>query len=220
MTVSRGQAGPASPPPPDRAGTTAARVVEVALELVETDGLSALTMRRVAAKLGVAVTAIYWHVGDKAALLDAVVDQVIARVAAVPVRGTDPVTRITSVWRAWRRNLLEEPELIALVHNQGRTAQLFQPVRRVLVHELTAAGVRGHEAALALHAILHFVTGSVLTDLQVERAPNQRVASEDLWEPADVDGTPELLDELRHPTDPAELFDYALVRLVRAVTTP
>lgn len=209
MTTAAGQAAP---------GVAAERVVDAALELVETEGLDALTMRGVAARLGVAVTAIYWHVGDKSALLDAVVDRVIASASAVRGTGDDPVTRITSVCRAWRRRLLEQPELIALVHAQGRTAQLFQPVRRVLVHELTAAGVRGHDAVLALHTILHFVTGSVLTDLQVERAPDQRVAPEDLWESADVEGAPDLLIELRRPVDGDELFDFSLTRLVAALT--
>ena len=169
------------------------------------------------AKLGVAATAIYWHVGDKAALLDAVVDRIITRLAAVPVEGDDPATRIMSVCRAWRRRLLEQPELVAVVHAQGRTAELFQPVRRVLVRELAAAGLRGHDAAVALQAILQFVTGSVLTDIQVARAPSQHVAPEDLWTEADVDDTA-LLDELRHPLSSAELFDYSVRRLLGAAT--
>ena len=185
---------------------------------METEGLTGLTMRRLAAKLGVAVTAIYWHVGDKAALLDALVDRIITRIAAVPVRGDDAVTRITSVCRTWRRNLLEQPELVALVHAQGRTAELFQPVRRVLVRELTHAGLRGHDAALALQAILQFVTGSVLTDVQVARSPDQQVAPEDLWTESDVSGAAELLDELRRPIASDELFDYSVRRLVGALT--
>src|SRR6516164_8985204 len=101
--------------------------------------------------------------------------------SADEVEGDDPEARVTAVCRAWRRSLLDRPELVAVVHAQGRTAELFQPVRRVLVRELTAAGLRGHDAALALQAILQFVTGSVLTDIQVARAPSQHVAPEDLW---------------------------------------
>jgi len=199
-----------------RAALSPDEVVSRALALVESEGLAALTMRRLASQLGVAVTAIYWHVGDKAALLDAVVDRIITRLAGVPVEGDDPSGRIISVCRAWRRRLLEQRELVMVVHAQGRTAELFQPVRRVLVRELTAAGLRGREAAVALQAILQFVTGAVLTDVQVTRAPSQHVAPEDLWTAADVGGATDLLDELRHPLSSDELFDYSVRRLVGA----
>ena len=216
MASAAGQVRPDADAP--RAALSPDEVVAGALALVESEGLAALTMRRLAGQLGVAVTAIYWHVGDKAALLDAVVDRIITRLAAVPVEGDDPATRIMSVCRAWRRRLLEQPELVAVVHAQGRTAELFQPVRRVLVRELTAAGLRPHDTAVALQAILQFVTGSVLTDVQVARAPSQQVAPEDLWTAADVDGARDLLDELRHPLSPDELFDYSVRRLVGGAT--
>ena len=82
-----------------------------------------------------AATAIYWHVGDKQALLDGVVERVIAQLGDVPVRGDEPATRITSMATSLREHVLERPELVALVHRQGRTAALFQPARRVLVNE-------------------------------------------------------------------------------------
>jgi len=217
MTGSAGQVAETGDEPA-RAALSPDDVVAAALAIVETEGLAALTMRRLASQLGVAVTAIYWHVGDKAALLDAVVDRIITALAAVPVEGDDPATRIQSVCRAWRRRLLGQPELVAVVHAQGRTAELFQPVRRVLVRELTTAGLGAHDAALALQAILQFVTGSVLTDIQVARAPCQQVAPEDLWTAADVDGAADLLDELRHPLSSDELFDYSVRRLVGAAT--
>ncbi len=217
MTGSAGQVAETGDAPA-RAALSPDDVVAAALAIVESEGLAALTMRRLASQLGVAVTAIYWHVGDKAALLDAVVDRIITALAAVTVKGDDPATRIQSVCRAWRRRLLEQPELVAVVHAQGRTAELFQPVRRVLVRELTTAGLGAHDAALALQAILQFVTGSVLTDIQVARAPRQQVAPEDLWTAADVDGAADLLDELRHPLSSDELFDYSVRRLVGAAT--
>ena len=218
MAGSAGQVAVGGADEPARTTLSPEQIVTAALALVETDGVAALTMRRLASRLGVAVTAIYWHVGDKSVLLDAVVDRIITRLAAVPVQGDDAVTRITSVCRAWRRNLLERPELVAVVHAQGRTAELFQPVRRVLVRELTAAGLHGHDAALALQAILQFVTGSVLIDIQVARSPSQHVAPEDLWTADDVDGAAELLDALRRPVSADELFDYSVRRLVGAAT--
>ena len=44
---------------------TADDVVEVAGRIVDAHGADALTMRRLADELGVAVTSIYWHVGNR-----------------------------------------------------------------------------------------------------------------------------------------------------------
>jgi TetR/AcrR family tetracycline transcriptional repressor len=200
-----------------RQGVSPERIVEVALGILESDGPEGLTMRRLASKLGVAVTAIYWHVGDKQALLDAVVDRIAAEVGEVPVTGEDPVARIVSMGRSLRHNLLARPHLVGLVHQRGRTAVMFQPARRVLVRELTAAGLRGQDAALAVHTILWFVSGSVLNVIQVERSPEQHPPAEELWTADDVRDAPDLLEHLARPIDPDDLFDYSLGALVHAL---
>jgi AcrR family transcriptional regulator len=195
-------------------------VLGAALEIVETEGADRLTVRGLAAKLGVAVTAIYWHVGDKEALLDGVVGLVIAQLGEVRVAGRGPEARLVSIGRSLRRTLLERADLVALVHRQGRTASLFQPARRVLVRELNAAGLQGPDAALAARAILSLVVGSVLIDRQVERQPAQLDAPGDLWTADDVPDDPELLALLAGPGDEAALFDYTLGVLVRAAIAP
>lgn len=187
------------------------------MSIVESDGVDRLTVRALAAKLGVAVTAVYWHVGDKQALLDGLVDRIIGQIGEVSVRGRGAEARLVSVGRSLRRSLLGQPGLVGLVHRQGRTAALFQPARRVLVRELLDAGLVGADAALAVHAILNLVVGSVLIDRQVERQPLQHDEPQELWTADDVPGTPELLRQLTRPVDEEELFDYSLRVLVRAV---
>jgi AcrR family transcriptional regulator len=193
------------------------RILDAALHIVETEGVERLTIRALAAKLGVAVTAIYWHVGDKQALLDGLVERIIAQIGEAEVRGRGPEQRIVSIGRSLRRHLLDRPDLVWVVHRQGRTAALFQPARRVLVRELTAAGLHGADAALAVQAILNHVVGSVLVDRQVERQPAQRQTPEELWTAEDVPDAPALLEHLVHPIEPDELFDFSLGVLVRAL---
>ena len=199
------------------AGLSRDQVLDAAMALVDAEGVDQLTIRRLATTLGVAVTAIYWHVGDKQALLDGLVDRIIDRFAAVSARGSGPEQRLMSVGRSLRRSLLERPDLVAVVQRQGRIAALFQPARRALVRELTAAGLTGQEAAIALQSILHLVVGSVLVDRQVERQPAQHQEPSDLWTLDDVPEVPELLDHLTHPVGEDELFGYTLRALVRAV---
>ena len=193
------------------------QVLQAALQIVRTDGADRLTIRGLAAKLGVAVTAIYWHVGDKQALLDGLVDLIIADIGEVMAGGRGPEARLVSAGRSLRRSLLDQAYLVALVQRQGRTAALFQPARRVLVRELTAAGLAGEEAALALQAILNMVVGSVLIDRQVARQPAQRQEPEELWTADDVPDAPDLLPHLAHHLDEERLFDYTLRVLVGAI---
>jgi AcrR family transcriptional regulator len=195
-------------------------VLDAGMQIIETDGVECLTIRGLAGKLGVAATAIYWHVGDKQALLDGLAERVIAELGEVSVRGRDPEARIISLASSLRGTLLERADLVGLVHRQGRTAALFQPARRVLVKELTAAGVEGAGVALAVQAVLNLVIGSVLLGRQLERQPAQRQTPEELWSLADARDAPELLEYLARPIDEKQLFDYTLAVVVRAVLQP
>ena len=216
MTVGRGQAGPGGDGGPPLSRDL---VLDAGMQIVESEGIDRLTIRGLAGKLGVAATAIYWHVGDKQALLDGLAERVIDQLGDVSVRGRDPVSRVVSIATSLRETLLEGPELVALVHRQGRTAALFQPARRLLVQELTAAGVDGATIALAVPAVLNLVIGTVLLDRQLERQPAQRQTPEELWLDDGLQ-TPELLRHLSRPVDDRELFDYTLGIVVRAVVEP
>ena len=52
------------------------RVLDAALELIDADGLAALSMRKLAAELGVQAPSLYHHVAGKAELLASLVEQV------------------------------------------------------------------------------------------------------------------------------------------------
>ena len=52
---------------------TRERVLTAALEIVDREGLARLSMRRLGAELGVDPMAVYYHIPNKAALLDAMV---------------------------------------------------------------------------------------------------------------------------------------------------
>lgn len=53
------------------------QVLREALRLVDDDGLDALSLRILAARLGVQAPTLYWHVKNKAALLDALADAIM-----------------------------------------------------------------------------------------------------------------------------------------------
>ena len=60
--------------PTSRLGLTRERIIDVALSLLDSDGLVGLTMRRLAEELGVGTMTLYGYFRTKDALLDALVD--------------------------------------------------------------------------------------------------------------------------------------------------
>jgi len=52
-------------------------VITGALDLADADGLDALTLRSLATRLGVQAPTLYWHVRNKAELLDALGDAIM-----------------------------------------------------------------------------------------------------------------------------------------------
>lgn len=68
-------------------------IVDAALALLDEKGLEALSMRALAARLGVQASALYWHVGDKAEL--------VSLMAAGFYRGAITAVPGGIGWREW-----------------------------------------------------------------------------------------------------------------------
>ena len=64
--------------PPRRSALTRERIVELALEIIDEDGLEAMNMRRLAADAGVKPMSLYHHFPNKRAILDAVSEKIAA----------------------------------------------------------------------------------------------------------------------------------------------
>ena len=80
---------------PGRSGLTVAAIVESAIRLADADGLEALSMRGIAADLGVGTMSLYTHVPGKPALIELMVDTVAGRVYA----GSDEPSNQSGGWR-------------------------------------------------------------------------------------------------------------------------
>jgi AcrR family transcriptional regulator len=73
------------------------RIVEAAIEILDTEGESALTFRALAARLATGAGAIYWHLANKNDLLAATTDDVIARVMTEVVSDAEPREAIRAI---------------------------------------------------------------------------------------------------------------------------
>ncbi|WP_406305811.1 TetR/AcrR family transcriptional regulator [Streptomyces sp. NBC_00879] len=200
-----------------RTALTREEVLEAAASLVRQHGPGALTMRKLAAELGTAVTSIYWHVGNRESLLDALVERTVQEMGAIRPAGRTPAQRIVSVARRLRRELRERPHLIAMVHERGLTERMFLPAQQALVHEVHAAGLRGARAAEAVRAVQFQVVGFVLVERNRERSPVQSPGEQELWDARTAEHDPALARALARPADPEKLFTASARALVSAL---
>lgn len=138
-------------------------VVERAILVLDETGLEALSMRRLAADLGVQAGALYHHFDNKAALLAAVADELLRR----GLRPTEVVTweselRLVCVeLRDAMRSHRDAAELIAAVYARGVGAQ--EPGRRMEA-VLRRAGADPELARVGASTLLHFAFAHVGDD--------------------------------------------------------
>ena len=103
--------------PADRPLLQRDAIVDAARALIVAGGLEALSLRRLARRMGVTAPALYAHVRDKQDLLRAVVDIEIEALAASFERfkDLDPVDRIRAHSRAYVAYARENPELFRVM---------------------------------------------------------------------------------------------------------
>jgi len=198
-----------------RAGLDHDAIVERALTLVEAEGSTALTMRRLAAELGVATTTIYWHVGGRDELITALIQRLSERHAEIEIEGAGPSERVMCVARHVWDSALAHRNVTALAHQVGATSLLEMPLEIALARELDTAGLRGEVARDALRAILMCVAGFLVVAFRSDDPGPARHQARTLWADITADGIDRsTVTALREPPDLPALFETAVRALV------
>lgn len=99
-------------------GLTAERIRDEALRLIDDEGLEAFSTRRLGAALGCEAMAIYWYYPSKDALLDAVVEALISRIAVPPGEPSgsgDWLDALRGLARGYRRLAHQHPHAFTLL---------------------------------------------------------------------------------------------------------
>lgn len=149
------------PGPHRRSRLDRTAILEAASEIVDTEGIRALTLRRLGHVLGADSTAMYRHFRNKAELVSALVDQIF-----IDVPEPDPN-------RPWRENLREimvawwhiyrrHEELSAVMANQPDDEPRLFHLTEWTVQELLRAGLPAGEIGLYHQTIYNHTVGSGL----------------------------------------------------------
>lgn len=90
------------------------QIVKAAMDIADEQGPAAITMRAVAARLGVGVMSLYWHVPTKRDLEGLLVQQLMEEAAPPPELSGDWRKDLASIARSARQNMLKHPWMIDL----------------------------------------------------------------------------------------------------------
>lgn len=141
-------------------------VIATAMRLVDRDGSAGLTMRGLAAELGVSKTAVTWHVGDRSRLLAQIGATWLGTIAP-PAGGDDWIGWLGDLARAYRSVALRHPHLARLTIDGFSAVSVAGSlaVPEAIVSRLARSGLPDRELAHAYNAILSATLGFVALEL-------------------------------------------------------
>ncbi|MEJ3654619.1 helix-turn-helix domain-containing protein [Actinomycetes bacterium KLBMP 9759] len=138
-----------------------ATIVTVALAIARRDGMAAVTMRAIADELGKAPMALYRHIGDREALLVAMLD-VVAGEIEPPPPSPDPRAEIIGLVTAVHHALHRDAWAVMVQVTEGLASPVVLPLIERLFKALRAAGVGPRDANPAAAVIWDYTYGELL----------------------------------------------------------
>jgi AcrR family transcriptional regulator len=192
------------------AGLSRERVCREALALVDAEGLEALSMRRLGARLGVEAMSLYRHVRNKADLLDALHAAVLGDLKPEGGDARDWRELLGGLARALRTTLLQHPHVLPLFTTRPvRAPEAVATVARVQ-DAMANAGFRPAEIEQAIYVVGMFTIGHAIFDAQgTHRADSHRRHAQ-----LSEAGAAERTDERRR----AASFRFGLEALLDGIT--
>ena len=146
-------------------------VLAKALEVVDADGLDALTMRRLGQELGRDPMSLYRYAENRAALLDGVTELVLNELTIHP-QDPDWKAQLRQIAHDLRRLALQHPNVVPLLVTRPLSTPLglrplgtLRPLEQIL-SLLIGAGFSPADALHVYRAYYGFLYGHILNELQ------------------------------------------------------
>jgi TetR/AcrR family transcriptional regulator, tetracycline repressor protein len=206
---------------PTRPALSRDRIVRTALAIVDSDGLPALTMRRLGRDLGVTTMAVYHHFPNKSALYDGIVEAVMAEIDVSADKAGEPFgVRLRRAARAYRDVLVAHPRAMPVLISRGpRTPAALVPVE-TLIGIFRDAGFSPADAMAGMDVTAAMVQGAalVVVDLRLDPpATDADLVPAEMAAALPADRFPYLLEAIASGSlyDIAAQFEVGLDTLVR-----
>lgn len=160
---------------------TVADITRAAIALADADGIGAVSVRRVAERLGVSPMSIYTYVPSKAELIDVMLDTVYGELPKTPWR--------TAGWRANLEQVARENRELFLRHPWTLRIAMSRPVMGPNLiakydRELRAiegAGLDDLEMDSAITLVVGYVHSAMRTGIEAGEAEQRTGMSDEQW---------------------------------------
>ncbi|MGX5697818.1 TetR/AcrR family transcriptional regulator [Agromyces soli] len=179
--------------PGPRRSISQADIVDAAFEILEEKGFAAVSVRGVAAALGLTPTALYTYFESKSALQAAMVEQLLAGVADAGTIGpADEVSdqdasagtwrdRVLALAVALRERLVAHAGAVVLITSGPLDGARARDLEEALIACFAEAGLDSDDAARAGRAVRAHVVGAVALETARRAAPEQMPEPATLW---------------------------------------
>lgn len=143
---------------------TKTEIAQVALEMVDRDGVDKFSMRLLAEALGVTTMAVYHHFENKAEVLQAAADQVWieATLAMASEQQDDPVEAIVHSMLVVRRTFMKHTDVTTFAFASPSTEEAVHLTAMATVYAFERAGFRGEDVGRAYQVLANYTLGSAL----------------------------------------------------------
>lgn len=99
---------------PRRQRLSRERILDMAIQFVDREGIEALSMRKLGAELGVEAMSLYNHIPNKGALLDGMVEVLLGKLQ-IPSEAASWEERVRDAYRAFRKLAHDHPNVFPLL---------------------------------------------------------------------------------------------------------
>lgn len=150
-----------------RAPLTRDRILETAVAVMDSEGLEAVTMRRLGRELGVEAMSLYNHVGDKQDLLNGITEYIMLQFELPQGRAGNWEDRVRVMARSFRNCLRAHPNVMQLLAEHRKPMsdpRTLQPIEIALA-TLKEAGLSNQDAAQAYKAFGAYIMGFVMQEV-------------------------------------------------------
>lgn len=201
-------------------------IVDAALAILDTEGVDALTIRRLGHDLGTGAASLYWHIAGKDELCELVYDRIMGE---IELPEPDP-----SRWEEQLKALARQAYRVMLSHNDAVRLSIGRPpagpntlrIVEWMLALLRGAGIPDEAAAYFGNSLGRFLDASVLEDSMAFGARNGDTGNDDTaermreyWAHLPADRFPNLtaVAETAFAGEPDALFEFGLDLLMRGL---
>ena len=216
--------------PKQRASVDA--VVDSAIELADEEGMEALSMRRIAERLGLKPMSVYTYVPGKAELIDLMVDRAAGEQPLPELRG--PLrARLEQVARVAWNDYLRHPWLLSIDTSRPPLGPNVSDRWEWSLRAIEGLGLSDLDMDQVITLVVGFVSAPARAYVDAERLHSSTTETDEEWWERNAPILGEIMDPTRYPisgrvgraageeyggpADPERAFHFGLARVIDGI---